>query len=106
MGYRHQVISDTLAPKADLLPEWFIEKYEAVIDFDRGFWASKGEHKRYGVLSDFDRDVQKVVQELELDKIRLVYFADESSSHHPDISHVTITSDSIVETRAFLWEKI
>ena len=106
MGYRHQVISDTMAPEKDLLPEWFIEKYEALIDFDRGFWASRWEYKRYSSLSCFDRDVQKVVQDLELDQIRLVYFADESSSHHPDISHVTITSGSIVETRAFLWEKI
>ena len=106
MGYRHQVISDTMAPNKDLLPEWFIEKYEAVIDFDRRFWASRGEHKRYSALSGFERDVQRVVQELELNEIRLIYFADESYSHNPDISHISITSGSIVEVRAFLWEKI
>ena len=106
MGYRHQVISDTLAPKADSLPKWFRERYEEIIDFDGGFWASRGEYKRYSALSGFERDVQRVVQELELGDIRLVYFADESSSHHPDISHITITSESIVETRANFWEKI
>ena len=106
MGYRHQVISDTMAPKADLLPKWFRERYEEIIDFDRRFWASRGEHKRYSALSGFERDVQRVVQELELNEIRLIYFADESYSHHPDISHISITSGSIVEIRANFWKKI
>ena len=106
MGYRHQVISDTLTPKADSLPKWFKERYESVIDFDRDFWASKTEYKRYGILLEFNDDVQKVLQEMNLDKIRLIYFADESSIFNPDISHVTITKCAIVEIKADRWEEI
>jgi hypothetical protein len=106
MGYRHQVISDTMVPKSERLPGWFKDKYEGVVDFDRGFWSSYTEYKRYGVLSEFDTDVQKVVQELEESEVRLVYFADESDSESPDISHVSITKDAIVERRASRWEEI
>ncbi len=106
MGYRHQVISDTMVPESARLPEWFKEKYQGAIDFNRDFWASYTEYKRYGLLSEFDSDVQKVVQELNAFEIRLVYFADESDSDTPDISHVTITKDAIVEIRANRWEEI
>ena len=111
MGYRHQVISDTMVPAYYALPEWFIEKYKEIIDFKRDYWASYTEYKRYGVLSEFNEDVQRVVKELDnlgelsLPEIRLVYFADESDSDNPDISHVTITKDSIIEIRPTLWEE-
>tara|TARA_R110002167_G_C12394201_1_gene626230 strand:+ start:381 stop:668 length:288 start_codon:yes stop_codon:yes gene_type:complete len=95
-----------MTPKSERLPEWFKEKYEGVIDFSRDFWASYTEQKRYGLFYDLDNDVQKVVQELNESEIRLVYFADESDSENPDISHVSITKDSIVEVRANRWEEI
>ena len=111
MGYRHQVISNIMtAPKTKALPEWFKEKYEKIIDFDRNFWAIKTEYIRYGILFpsllEFDDDVQKVVREMNLDKIKLVYFADESDSNSPDISHVLITKDSITEIKANSWEEV
>ena len=106
MGYRHQVISDTMVPQSELLPEWFKEKYCNIIDFNRNFWVSYTEYKRYGILLEFDNDVQKGVKELGLPNIRLVYFADESYQENPDISHVSITKDSIIEVRANRWEEI
>lgn len=104
MGHRHQVISDMSVPEKDNLPEWFVSKYSGFIDFDRDYWASYGEAKRYCYLISLDSDVQKVVIELNLKEIRLVYFADEGLADSPDIIHVTITQGSIVELRPSLWE--
>ncbi|WP_351122518.1 hypothetical protein [Shewanella sp. T24-MNA-CIBAN-0130] len=97
MGYRHQVISDTMVPDIKNLPKWFLEKYEGIIDFNRDYWASYSEHKRYGVLSALDTDVQKVIQELDCRSIRLVYFADESGENFPDIIHTAISATEIIE---------
>jgi hypothetical protein len=103
MGYRHQVISGLSVPNKSELPGWFLDKYEAVINFDGNYWHSKCEYKRYGILKDFDKDVQKVMVEVLTkgvpwtQEIKLVYFADERESLNPDISHVTITKKSIVE---------
>ena len=103
MGYRHQVISDTMAPKKEQLPAWFLGKYKGLINFDNGFWCSFTELKRYGLFSELESDTQKVVVELDLVNIRLVFFADESELDHPDIAHVNITKDKIVEIRADGW---
>lgn len=104
MGYRHQVISDTMIPKKESLPEWFVARYEKVIDFDRDFWASHTEYKRYGALGGFEEDVQKVMIEKDLDEIVLIFFADESDVERPDVSHVTVTQSDIVERRPTDWK--
>ena len=106
MGYRHQVISDTMTPKKEQLPAWFLDKYENLINFDNGFWCSFTELKRYGAFSDLESDTQKVVNELNLDEIRLVFFADESDRDSPDISHVHITKGKITEICADGWSEI
>ena len=106
MGYRHQVISDTMVPKKEQLPSWFLDKYDGLINFDNGFWTSFTEYKRYGALSNLEFDAQKVIVELNLDNIRLVFFADESDEDRPDISHVNITRDNIVELCADGWHPI
>lgn len=106
MGYRHQVISDTMVPSKEKLPEWFAEKYKDVINFENDFWCSYTEYKRYGILEPLHSDIQKVLIELGCqDEIRLVYFADESDNDHPDISHVTITTGEVVELRPDVWVK-
>lgn len=99
MGYRHQVISDTMVPSKEKLPEWFVEKYEEFIDFDGDYWASRGGYKRYGIFRSLEYDIQKVIAEVEHDrKVQLVFFADESIVQgHADVSHVTITADKITE---------
>ena len=71
--------------------------------FDNGFWCSFTEYKRYGALSELANDTQKVIIELNLGSVRLVFFADESDTAGPDISHVTITKDEIVEIRPDGW---
>jgi len=103
MGYRYQVISDTMIPKKEQLPVWFLNKYENLINFDNGFWCSFTELKRYGAIAELESDTQKVVVELNLDNIRLVFFADESDEDHPNIAHVNITKDEIVEISANGW---
>ena len=104
MGYRHQVMSDTMVPSLKSLPTWFCDKYESLIDFDHSFWVSNSEYKRYGLLSEFDKDVQKVLIERGgRYTVRLVYFADESDTDDPDIIHTTITSDEIKEIRPREW---
>lgn len=104
MGYRHQVISDTMVPKKEKLPEWFTEKYEGWIDLDRDFWASYSEGKRYGIFSDLEKDVQQVLKEIApTDSIRLVFFSDESDERCPDVTHTTITADKITEIRPEDW---
>lgn len=105
MGYRHQVISDTMIPKKEYLPEWFTEKYKSWIDFDRDFWASYDEGKRYGIFQELEEDVQQVIKEVKgMDSVRLVFFADESDEESPDLTHVTITADKITEIYATAWE--
>ena len=106
MGDRHQVISDTTIPKKEHLPKWFTEKYKDCIDFDRGFWASYGEFKRYGAFKELEKDVQQVIKEVDgMDSVRLVFFADESDKESPDLTHVTITADKIIEICATAWEE-
>ena len=103
MGYMHQVISDTMAPKLAVLPGWFVEKYGSIFSFDGTYWASKTERKRYGSLKDLDSDVQRMLREIEPPdalyprNIRLVYFADESCLDCPDIIHTTINRNEITE---------
>jgi len=97
MGYRHQVMSGTMVPRKDQLPKWFLDKYDNLLNFDNEFWCSFKEVKRYGNFIDLEKDIQKIIIELKLDNIRLVFFADESSEEFPDISHVTITTNEIVE---------
>ena len=65
MGYRHQVMSDSMVPNIDKLPKWFVDKYERFIDLNHDFWVSHIEYKRYGVLSDFETDIQKVLIEMD-----------------------------------------
>lgn len=108
MGYRHVVISQTLAPKAKDLPSWFVTKYENIIDFEGDYWRSYHEYKRYGALCELDKDIQYLINNDELkqgednlDKFQLVYFADEGliSRGYPDVSHVLITKCNIVEIK-------
>ena len=106
MGYRHQVMSDSMVPHSNQLPTWFVDKYSKFIDLDHDFWVSHIEYKRYGVLSDFEIDIQKVLIETNSTNkwgINLVYYADEGGEDQPDISFVHITADSIVEKRADQW---
>lgn len=105
MGYRHQFISDTLVPDKHNLPNWFIRKYEEIINFDMEYWASFTEYKRYGHgICNLHEDIQKVLNERDLDRpVRLVYFADESSYENPDICHVLIDKHQILEKK---WDKI
>lgn len=106
MGYRHQLISDTGAPRGNLLPLWFLDKYEDLINFDNDFWCSFSDFKRGGDFSEIESDTQKVVIELNLDNIRLVFFADRSDEEQSDIVHVNITKDKIVEIIADGWSEI
>lgn len=105
MGYRHQLMSSIISFKRNDLPQWFLIKYDKIIDFDRDFWVSFYEHKRYGALLDFNNDVFKIVKELEIDRIELVYFADEGliEDDNPDISHVLITQEGIIEVKGGNW---
>lgn len=98
MGYRHQVMSDTMVPKKGLMPDWFYERYEGIINFDGIFWVSNNEYKRNSTLANFEVDIQKALIEIDHpDDVRLVFFADESDENQPDISHVTINQSSITE---------
>jgi hypothetical protein len=97
MGYRHIMISDTMIPRENQLPDWFKDKYEGVIDFSGDYWRTYGEYKRYMTLSDIEEDTQRVIKELDCTSIRLVFFADESEPEFPDISHVYITNTEITE---------
>lgn len=101
MGYRHQVMSDTMAPSFDRLPTWLIEKYQHIIDFNRDFWASTTEYKRYGLLSNFEVDIQKALKEMgDTDPVRLIFYADESDDTEPDLTIVRITQNTITEYRS------
>ena len=95
MGYRHIMVSETMAPRRELLPDWFVEKYSDSIDFGGAYWRSYGEFKMYTTWEDLEEDVAKVVTELQptdplLECIRLVFFADESPADYPDIIHLAI----------------
>ena len=106
MGYRHQVMSDSMVPHTEELPKWFVDKYERFIDLNHEFWVSNIEYKRYGVLSDFETDIQKVLIETNNTHswgINLVFYADEGGEDQPDISFVHITADKITEKRADNW---
>ncbi len=104
MGYRHQVISDTMVMKKDELPKWFTDKYDGLIDFDRDYWASYTELKRYSALEDFNKDIQKVlIEDGKKDSVRLIYFADESEESSPDVIHTHITTEFIKEITPDCW---
>ena len=99
MGYRHIMISDTMVPRKEKLPEWFVTKWEGFVDFDRQFWVTHSEYKMYGAMGHFPEDVQKVLQELKLmhDQVQLIWFADEGySGGYPYIT-TTITPTKITE---------
>jgi len=103
MGYRHIVISHTLIEEP--APEWLREKYEGVIDFSGQYWRSYGEYKRYGVLSDFNIDVQKYLIESNfIYEFVLIYYADESPNHDPDIIFTVITRAAITERHPTEWQ--
>ena len=107
MGYRHQVMSDSMVPHTEKLPKWFVDKYSRFINLDHEFWVSHIEYKRYGVLSDFETDIQKVINEIEYnfyDGVTLVFYADEGGTSHPDICFVHITKDNIIEKRPDEWK--
>ena len=107
MGYRHQVMSDSMVPAADKLPKWFVEKYERYIDFRKSFWVSNNEYKRYGILADFETDIQKAIQDMNKYHrfgINLVFYADEGGNDCPDIKFVHIDKDEIIEKYARDWE--
>lgn len=127
MGYRHIMVSETLVPNYINLPLWFKEKYKGVVDFDRDYWASYTEYKRYGLLANFEEDVQKVLNELYTEdspykhlyeeSIRLIFYADESDDDYPDLSYVVVTKDKIKEVNMrslmaqitdteFVWDKV
>lgn len=98
MGYRHQVMSDTMVPSFDRLPNWLTEKYQNIIDFNRGFWASTTEYKRYGLLKDLEVDIQKALKEMEYtDSIALIFYADESDDREPDLTIARINQNHITE---------
>ena len=100
MEYRHQVISGGVKPYRSTLPQWFVASYEALIDFDREYWASYGECKRHDLLEYFDKDVQAMLIEIDFPRaIQLVYFADEGHLICPDIIHATITQEKITGLR-------
>ena len=102
MGYRHQVMSDSMVPHE--LPKWFVKKYDNIIEFRKSFWVSNNEYKRYGILKDFDTDIQKVLNEISHSwGITLVYYADEGGTDQPDIKFVHVTKDSITEKCADNW---
>ncbi len=107
MGYRHQVISNITKLNKNNLPKWFTEKYEKLIDFDRKYWASNYEYKRYFSLTSFNSDIQKMLSEVDKDvTIRLVYFANESNETFPDIIHTTITASSVKEITPDGWDGV
>jgi len=101
MGYRHQMISDTMIPNKSL-PEWFTEKWKGVSFDSVDYMASHTEVKMYGYWIGFITDVQKVVIEKKLSSVQLVFFADEGLSMYgrPDIIHYEITEDEIFESHA------
>lgn len=98
MGYRHIMMSETMVPATEVLPKWFLHKYDGIVDFSGEFWKTFTEYKRYGVMEDFPFDVQKVLKELEIEGVvRLVWFADESDTTDPDIEYTVVSSQVIIE---------
>jgi len=96
MGYRHQMISDTMVPSEEMLPKWFTDKYGHIVDFSGSYWRSYDENKRYSPpMCDFEEDIQKILSKANGSSIRLVYFADEGNEDYPDIIHIHITQESI-----------
>lgn len=61
MGFRSTFISEVII---EPLPNWFKDKYKEVITFfDKGNFASYGEHKTY-YLDDLITDLQKALLEI------------------------------------------
>ena len=84
------MMSESLVPSIEHLPEWFITRYKRVIDFDRDFWTSDSWYPR-DWFKRFEIDVKEALKEEEEDEvIRLIYFSDESEIEAPDILYVAI----------------
>jgi hypothetical protein len=98
------MISDTISPRAEQLPDWFKDKWQC-INFREAvdYWVSYTEYKMYGQWIGFVTDVQKVLNELEWPDyrtIQLVFIADERQFGHPDVIHVEVFKDKIIESHA------
>lgn len=98
MGVRCRVISN-LRDADEVLPDWFREKYDQYIEFDRAFWVSRNEYKRYMTLSDFDADIQRVICETDCDPVYLLYITDDETYIPENVTlvYVLITKDEIRE---------
>lgn len=101
MGYRHIVISDTMVPAKDKLPDWFIAKYEDHISFKEKciYWHSKSEGKRHSTFEHYPKDIQKAMTENDLwgmrRRIELIWFADEGGPN--SLQRTIIMPDDIIE---------
>lgn len=105
MGYRHIMISDTMVPKKEDLPEWFVGKWEKVVDFSGSYWRTYDEYKMYMTLASFPEDCQKLLSETDesivndLISIQLVFFADEGLTCNGmiDVIHTTVSRRGVKE---------
>ena len=106
MGYRHIMVSDTLVPRGEKLPDWFTDKWKCV-NFDAvDYWASNTEFKMYGIWIGFVTDVQQVIKEMrwpEYRSVQLVFIADERMYGVPDIIHYEIYHNRVIETHPLGW---
>lgn len=96
MGYRYQIMS---LPIDKELPDWFKDKYKDKLNFG-GFLTSKGAYKLSETLYKIEWDLQRSINEIDIDNIQLVYFEECSDDDNPDIIYTLITKDKI-ETKNF-----
>lgn len=83
-------------------PEWFIAKYSDHVNFNdgKGCISSRQEKKSYGVFSELEDDIQKVLKEIEskLDGFILVWLHECGG-----ITRVSISKDSITYREPDSW---
>jgi hypothetical protein len=89
MGFRSTFVTDD-SDFTRRIPDWFRDKYRNWININ-GCLSSRYEGKRYGVFSELEEDIQKILKEHDTTgQVRLVWLDEDGG-----IDKVTITANDI-----------
>jgi len=100
MGYRHQIISDTMISGIKL-PKPFIRHWKNAIDFKGNYWKTHSEVKLH-LMDGFFGELNEIVRN-QGETVSFMCWADESSENHPDVVFVRLGEEKVTVKQADGW---
>jgi len=97
MGYRSVFITED---RPIIWPEWFIKRWNICVNVDNSYYpiSSKYECKAYVTWTEIEEDIQKVLKEVDIDKLRIVYLHEDG-----EITKVEIHQNNKYYARPATW---